>query len=60
MRDVTPIRVRANITGLKEFEQAVEMVNQKQEDLQVALNKLYAALDRLGLEINQPPAGTDD
>lgn len=53
------LNVTANITGVKELEEAISNVDKKYVEFSAAVNDLRVAARNLGLEINQPPAGTD-
>lgn len=54
------IDVNVNISGVNELKAAIEDVNYKFRELNHALSDLRRALFNMGVEINQPPAGTDD
>lgn len=53
------LNVTANITGLNDLEAAIKAVDKKYVEFSAAVNDLRKAAGNLGLEINQPPAGTD-
>ncbi len=53
------IEVKVNITGLEKLDRAAKDVNQKYAELRQSLNDFHTALNGIGYEINQPPAGTD-
>lgn len=53
------IRLDVNLTGMKELEEAIQAVDESYCEFSKAANKLREAARNLGVEINQPTAGTD-
>lgn len=53
------IDVRVNLAGLDKAEAAACAVEEKLAELRKAISALDNAVRRVGIEINQPAAGTD-
>lgn len=53
------LNVDVNISGMNELDEAMANVDEKYIELSKAVNALRTAVCNLGIEINQPSAGTD-
>lgn len=53
------MRLDVNIAGMKELEEAIQTMEERYCEFSKAVNNLRQAARNLGLEINQPRAGTD-